>query len=233
MKEYKQDIYAFDVNKLGEFKEALLQFLDMLSKGKKDEAHQILCGCIMTQPFFLTENISETKLSIQIINSYCVMKLLNEQIQMEASIEIYKHLRKKIECIQSKREVPLIIDEMCSQYSLLSKMNFYPQYPKSVNAVINYIHANYEQPINLSTIAKYYNKNATSLSATFKKYTGTTVSNYIQQVRIKKAMELFDLTAMSVSDVAVAVGFQDFAYFSKVFKKQAGCSPKEYREKHK
>ncbi|MBQ5754657.1 MAG: helix-turn-helix domain-containing protein, partial [Oscillospiraceae bacterium] len=33
---------------------------------------------------------------------------------------------------------------------------------------------------------------------------------------------------MSVSDVAVAVGFQDFAYFSRLFKKQIGCSPREY-----
>lgn len=233
MQKYSKDIYTVDVTKFEEIRTIFFHFLEMISKGNETQAKAFLSDSLMSQTLFFQDDLDESKLNIQIVNSYCSTVLANTHVRTEECFKVYRNFRKRIYLISSPKEIPHILEDLCYQYCFLSHHNFFPEYPKSVNSVINYIHANYEQPINLTSISKYFERNATTLSATFRKYTGNTISNYIQQVRINKAMELFDLTNQSVSEVSVAVGFQDFSYFSKVFKKQAGCSPKEYREQHK
>ena len=51
------------------------------------------------------------------------------------------------------------------------------------------------------------------------------------QYRIGCACELLERTAMSVTEIALAVGYSDPAYFSRVFQRSEGCSPREYRSR--
>ena len=101
-------------------------------------------------------------------------------------------------------------------------------YSKTIRMVVNYIHLHLDEDLSLSVLASHFDKNATTLSSAFTKEVGMNVTNFIHRTRIEKALHLFNTTKMSVSDVALAVGFQDFAYFSRLFKKQIGCSPREY-----
>ena len=94
---------------------------------------------------------------------------------------------------------------------------------------MNYVGLHLEEELTLSKIADLFQKNASALSNSFSKETGTSLTQYIHQMRIQEALRLFNTTEMSVSDVAVAIGFQDFAYFSKIFRKVVGCSPRDYK----
>ena len=85
--------------------------------------------------------------------------------------------------------------------------------------------------MSLKYLADVFEKNASVLSGTFSKDTGRSLTKYIQQVRMQEAIRLFNTTSLSVSEVAVAVGYQDFSYFSKIFSKEIGCSPREYKQK--
>ena len=80
----------------------------------------------------------------------------------------------------------------------------------------------------LNILAEHFGKNASVLSNTFSKETGQSLTRFIQQSRMTEAIKLFNTTDMSVSEVALMVGYQDFSYFSKLFSKYVGCSPKEY-----
>ena len=113
---------------------------------------------------------------------------------------------------------------------MLCKNTSFPEYSKTINEVINYIHSHLEEPLSLALIAEHFHKNASTLSASFSQNTGISLSNYIQQAKIEKACEYFKSTTLSVSEVALTVGFQDFAYFSRIFKKHTGCAPKKYRD---
>ena len=67
-------------------------------------------------------------------------------------------------------------------------------------------------------------------SRLFKKAVGIGCNEYIVQSRIKVAQDLLSTTPMSVSDIAVKVGYNDKNYFSLAFRRKTGETPTEYRE---
>jgi YesN/AraC family two-component response regulator len=60
-----------------------------------------------------------------------------------------------------------------------------------------------------------------------------TPMQYIISQKISNAMQLFDKTNLNVNQVARAVGYEDYRYFSRIFKKRTGFSPLEYKKKQK
>lgn len=105
---------------------------------------------------------------------------------------------------------------------------------RTVFRVLEYVQRNYSS-CNLSNqdIAAYVYLTPTYLSSLFKKETGKTISDYVIEVRIEKSMELLKKLRIKLYEVAKAVGYNDANYFAKVFKKQVGLTPSEYREKYK
>ena len=67
------------------------------------------------------------------------------------------------------------------------------------------------------------------LSTKFKKETGMTLSQYIQEQKIEKAKSLLKTTDRSILEIATYLGFSSQGYFQNVFKKLTGMTPKEYR----
>ncbi len=87
-----------------------------------------------------------------------------------------------------------------------------------------------ENDFSISFIANELGYNAKYLSHIFKEKTGVTYSEYLRDLRIKYAVSLFDHGLDSVKNVAVLSGFSDPLYFSTVFKKCIGVTPKEYKK---
>ena len=113
--------------------------------------------------------------------------------------------------------------------SLNTLMNGENHVSTHVGKALRYIHENYGENLSLETIAANALVDSSHLSRTFKKETGEAVTDYINRLRIEKAKELLAFTDMLAYEVAEAVGFKDPAYFSFVFKKIAGVSPKEFK----
>ena len=67
-------------------------------------------------------------------------------------------------------------------------------------------------------------------SSLFKNETGTTVRDYILNIRIKKAKELMKDNNYKIIDIAIAVGYQDASHFNRAFKNITGMSPNRYRQ---
>jgi len=90
------------------------------------------------------------------------------------------------------------------------------------------IEAEYNSDISLETIATRLNLTVEYLSILFKKETGVRFSAYITQLRVDRAKELMVKKNIKVYMVARMVGYNDSAYFCKVFKRVTGMSPKDY-----
>ena len=73
--------------------------------------------------------------------------------------------------------------------------------------------------------------NPVYLSHLFKKIKKVNFSEYLNEVRLLKAMELLKGTTMRISEIAQSVGYNDARYFATLFKKKTGMSPNEYRNK--
>lgn len=100
---------------------------------------------------------------------------------------------------------------------------------KTVNTILDYIHQNYNKPITTSDLANKCFLNESYICRMFKKATGTTIINYLNQFRINKAAILLKNTNENISFIAESVGFDSLNYFDRTFKKYKKISPKEYR----
>ena len=84
--------------------------------------------------------------------------------------------------------------------------------------------------LSLVSLAKRQNVSAGYLSAVFKSETGVTLSSYVTEKRVGYAKHLLATTQLQIQSIALHCGIMDVHYFTKVFKKHTGKTPKEYRE---
>ncbi|MGM0922968.1 MAG: helix-turn-helix domain-containing protein [Bacillota bacterium] len=105
------------------------------------------------------------------------------------------------------------------------------RYSKTITACKNYIYNHLYEKINHDDIAKFVELNPNYLSVLFKKEVGISVSEYIQQGKIDEAKNLISYTDTPLSEICSLLHFTDQSYFTKIFKKFAGVTPKQYREK--
>lgn len=102
--------------------------------------------------------------------------------------------------------------------------------PSVLESIIEEIRKNYKDNITLTKLAERYNISAGHLSSLLKEELGMPFSEYITSKRIQRAKELLDDESLSVDTIAREVGYKDYFYFTKVFKKAVGISPSKYRK---
>jgi two-component system response regulator YesN len=78
-------------------------------------------------------------------------------------------------------------------------------------------------------VASYVGISPNHLSTVFSQETGENFIEYLTRVRIERAKNLLSATSMKSADIAFETGFNDPHYFSFIFKKNTGLSPREYR----
>lgn len=98
-----------------------------------------------------------------------------------------------------------------------------------LNSIVAYIHENFTQQFGLGELSNQFFVSPTYICDLFNKYMGTTFIKYLNSVRLEEAERLLTKTNNPVSQVALETGFRDYSYFSKLFKKQYGLTPSEYR----
>lgn len=91
-----------------------------------------------------------------------------------------------------------------------------------------YIEEHLSEKLALADVAEYLSISSGHLSNTFKKFTGVTISDYIATMKIDRAKELIHTHKYLMYEISDMLGFENPYYFSKVFKKVTGISPREY-----
>jgi two-component system response regulator YesN len=99
-----------------------------------------------------------------------------------------------------------------------------------IKHIIKYIDAHYYNAISLKAISYMFNVNASYLGQLFKNETGELFTNYLNEVRIKKAKEMLVQTNLKIYDISNKVGYVNQSLFFRTFKKLSGVSPEEFRE---
>lgn len=100
---------------------------------------------------------------------------------------------------------------------------------KTLQNVISYIIQNYSSPITMEELAGIAHMSQSNLHAVFKKQFAISPISYINHYRITLAAEELLQTDKPIGDIAISVGIPDQLYFSKLFKKIYGVSPRAYR----
>ncbi|MEK8132223.1 AraC family transcriptional regulator [Paenibacillus filicis] len=98
----------------------------------------------------------------------------------------------------------------------------------SMEDTLSYIQEHYMLKLTLPMLAQRAGMSAGHFTVLFKKHTGTTMIHYLRSIRIEKAKQLFLQTHLPAKEIAQQTGFSDYFHFSRIFKKEVGCSPTEY-----
>ncbi len=99
-----------------------------------------------------------------------------------------------------------------------------------IGDVIRELEQNVDKRLTLSYFANKYNYNSSYFSQLFKKICGCSFAEYFINLKMNKAKHLITTTDMSLTHIALEVGYDDYYHFSKMFKKYTGHSPTDYRD---
>ena len=94
---------------------------------------------------------------------------------------------------------------------------------------VKYIQEHFGEGLTLATLAGEFKMSESYISSLIKKRTGKGFGEHLMEVRIQKAQEYLRTTNDSIEAIAERVGYPDYFYFTKVYKKATGISPAAYR----
>ena len=101
----------------------------------------------------------------------------------------------------------------------------------AVYKITEYVNANYAKKISLDDVAKKVFLSRSYISSVFKEEIGMSLTDYVREVRIERSKQLLLDSTVRIVDIAGMCGFDDQSYFTKVFHRSVGVTPKQYRER--
>ena len=228
----EQENVSFKIKQLEDIYQAENNLLTIVSKG------------MIHQTEFFTDNIErmtymmEQRLpdSIRNLKNYCIiLNTLLRKAAEKGSVhpfhidKIFSAYARKIELINSAENGKQLQKEMIRKYCLMVRNYSMKQYALPVQKVMIHIDSQLSADLSLTAMANMLQINASYLSALFKKETGVTLTEYVNKKRIDHAILLLNSSDAQIQTIAQHCGITDVNYFTKLFKKQVGKTPKEYR----
>lgn len=161
---------------------------------------------------------------------------LPKKMRINDPVEYIKTLKNMIE-VQEKKEFAYQIDLKCGMLVLLKlilndlRLRIIKSEDKRheyVASIAKYMVEHYREDISFNALCHMYGYSYSSFRHLFKQRYGKSPNDFIIGLRIEKASELLYTGKYTISEVAYLVGYNDSAYFSRIFKKRKGCSPSAY-----
>jgi AraC-like DNA-binding protein len=144
--------------------------------------------------------------------------------------QLFTELRRKLaEEIMTLETLPELEKWIKTTFNKILQLHSTNEFPSPLEKAIDYINKVYDEPIQLDIVASAAAVSPAYLSRLFSEHLKTTFIEYLTDVRIKQAEKLISESALRIKEIAYAVGYQDPAYFSRIFRKATGRTPSERR----
>lgn len=207
------------------------RLMDAVSKG---QAHKV-AHLIGHASEFVFENRTQDNLR-NIKNYMVVMNTLLRKAAQAGGVPPYfidklsSEFAKKIENSADGKEIEKLASEMVELYSKLVREHSLKKYSEAVQKAMSIIDCDLTADLGLKNIAQTLNINPSYFSTLFKKETGKTYTDYVNEQRINNAKRLLTSTTLQIQTVAQHCGILDVNYFTKLFKKYTGKTPGQYKQ---
>ncbi len=136
-----------------------------------------------------------------------------------------------IENTSTETDLNTLYEKMIKDYCFLVRNKSMKNYSKITCILLNYIDFNLDKQITLGSLAELTERSIPYISNLFKREVKLTIIDYLNKKRIQEALRLLNSTDLQIQEISVKIGMYDPNYFTKVFKKEIGCTPVEYRKK--
>ncbi len=229
LKDLDRELTAESLSKL--FYEREKEIITRIRLGDREGAKEILYQLLAIILVQYLENFELLKMSILEL----LIILSRAAVEAGAKIEEILGLRygfiTELARLRDQEELCLwivkVLEKMTDQiYQTRNAKNY-----QRLKKVMDFIETHYNEPLTVEQVAREIYLSPSRLSHIIKDEFGTTLTDCISKVRIDKAKRLLCNDEASIARVAQEVGFSDQSYFTKVFKKIEGCTPKIYRAK--
>ena len=138
----------------------------------------------------------------------------------------------QVNALQDEEQIQeWLLDRMTAICSVIRDQNE-DQSESTVSKACKYIQENYRRDISLDEVSKEVNVSPYYFSKLFKEEVGENFIDYLTRLRIECSKELLQRAALTIREAGLQSGYSDPNYFSRIFKKQTGMTPREYRERN-
>ena len=151
-----------------------------------------------------------------------------EYARRAVSIGAQGYMLKPIDAV----ELEEFLSQCVKQLSRLDKVaasNRQIELSSLVQSAVSYIERNYSNAISRETLSRELCVSESKLSRVFNNETGMTITEFINECRMKRAEELLVSTDLSITEICTCVGYNYPAYFTKMFRERTGKTPFQYR----
>lgn len=121
--------------------------------------------------------------------------------------------------------------EICERLSQNNRLEIQDDRDTLIQRIQEYIHRHLAEDVSLQTLAASVDMHPVYLSKIYKLATGEGLKDYLYRVRMERAIQLLTNKDLKVYEIAEQIGYLNTAYFIKVFKKEYGLTPQEYRDR--
>lgn len=165
----------------------------------------------------------------------CARYGLNRQ-DLERLYELYARGEKP-----SMQEMRALISPLCSQFTLLliylkdldaEKTHYATNSETFYMLIRRYLERHYDEINSLEELAAQFNCSTSYLSRTIRHYAHCSYRTYVNRGKVRMAKMYLENTELSVQEIGSQLGFADSNYFSTVFHREVGCSPRQWRQAH-
>ena len=210
-------------------KEGESEFLNSLRKNQMDVCHDILSKIFKgfsdnsTIPIKFTKDYF-TRL-VKILFDEASKRKININDERNFSDVIFEKIISAKYLYKIQDFMILSTNEYFTAIKIMKDKNL------NVERIVEFIHKNYYDPkLSLNYLAEELNISTSYMCILFKKYKAITLNQYIIEFKISKAKDMLKNTNSTVKFISEKVGYNDCNYFIKVFKKETGLTPIEFRE---
>ena len=233
----KMDVYKddeFQIKDLGDVGKSREMIEKFLNNGTKEELEEFM------DTYFI--RMKEDKLQSTLMRQYIIMDIYIVIMSFCEKIDAVNHdyqqetekLKYTIQNMNSVPEIRLYITYMLNQAIELRDSISKKRYADIIKAAEKMISEHYmSEEISLNSVADSVGMSPSYFSSVFSKESGKTFVEFLTETRMEKAKELLMCSALKTSEIGYEVGYKDPHYFSYIFKKTQGCSPKDYRARGK
>lgn len=184
---------------------------------------------------FLTEKCICSENSPQLIEDYIAevvhfFEKLPDVKNEEKDFFILAHRLKTRNCLLRYESADEVKEDLLSLADRFLQEKAQKNESDAIGQIKEYIMNNYKENLTVVNIAQKFFLNPNYLSTLFKEKVGMNLKPYIEGIRMERAKEYLLLDYMSITEIAQESGYSDPNYFTKVFKKYMGITPKQFRE---
>ncbi len=218
-------------NGICELKNELEQKLYIaVKKGLFNKAHAII-----NNVFYILEDehINDARLNYYLQKMLYVIAMAAIEIGANPGVvyNLKYTIKEKINNLKNKANNYSFLNSVFSDYLILIDKNINKHNNKYVQKTIRYLQNNYQQKIFLSDLAEQVYLSTSYLSKLFKKEVNKTITEFLTEIRLEEAKSYLINSNLPLKNISEKVGFSEVSYFNKVFKKNEGLPPGEFRKK--